>query len=215
MVKRRGLFITFEGGDGSGKSTQIQLAAGWLKEQGYPVLVTREPGGTVIGEKIRAMLLDTENTEMADITEMLLYAAARAQLAGEVIARALESNMIVICDRWVDSSLVYQGVARGLGEGVFDVNSQAAGELFSPDVTILLDIDAEEAIRRLGDREEDRIESMGIEYRRKVRAGYLALAKSEPWRIQVIDASGSPEEVHELVKAPLKKAVQAFHEGAL
>jgi len=197
MNNVRGKFITFEGGDGCGKTTQIKLAAGYLEREGYDFLLTREPGGTAIGEKIRAILLDPENAEMADMTEMLLYAAARAQIAHEVIEPVLAAGRTVICDRWADSSMVYQGDARGLGEAVRVVNAYAAGGLFSPDATILLDLDPEEALARAsGTGGGDRIESIGAEYQMKVRAAYLKLAACDPKRIRVIDASGSEEEVH-------------------
>ena len=197
MSNRRGKFITFEGGDGSGKSTQIKLAAESLKAAGFDVMLTREPGGTKIGESIRALLLNPENAEMSDMTEMLLYAAARAQIVRETIEPALDAGRLVICDRWADSSMVYQGAARGLGEAVREVNMYAAGDLFQPDATILLDLDPGEALARAGGG--DRIEALGIEYQSKVRAAYLKLAADHPLRIHVIDAGGSPEEVHERV----------------
>jgi dTMP kinase len=141
------LFITFEGGDGAGKSTQAQMLSDRLCANGIDVLLTREPGGTKIGEEIREILLNPACTEMASHTEMFLYAAARAQLAREVIAPALAEGKTVICDRWVDSSLVYQGVARRLGEMVAEVNRYAVADL-APDLTILLDIDSDEGLAR-------------------------------------------------------------------
>lgn len=209
MNHQRGKFITFEGGDGSGKSTQIRLAADWLTAAGFEVLLTREPGGTRIGEMIRALLLDPENTDMMDMTEMLLYAAARAQLAREVIEPALAAGRLVVCDRWVDSSLVYQGAAHGLDDAVRKVNAFAAEGLFSPEVTILLDLDPNEALARataVGDG-GDRIEALGVEYQRQVREAYQKLAEREPSRIHVIEASGSPEEVHIRVRSALEKAL--------
>jgi dTMP kinase len=211
MTNECGKFITFEGGDGTGKSTQIQLAARWLSEIGADVLITREPGGTGIGEKIRGLLLDPDNSDMSDMTEMLLYAAARAQLAFEVIAPALAEGRVVICDRWADSSIVYQGAARGIGEPVRVVNEFAAGELFSPDATILLDLDPEKALARAagGEGGGDRIETLGAEYQKKVRAAYLELASMDKGRISVIDADGSPEEVHVRIKTALSGILEA------
>jgi len=206
MNSDRGKFITFEGGDGCGKTTQIKLAAGYLEREGYDFLLTREPGGTAIGEKIRAILLDPENAEMTDMTEMLLYAAARAQIARDVIEPALAAGRTVVCDRWADSSMVYQGGARGLGEAVRVVNAYAAGELFSPDATILLDLDPEEALARAESADGgggDRIEAIGAEYQMKVRTAYLKLAACDPGRIRVIDASGSEDEVHARVREAL------------
>jgi len=150
-------------------------------------------------------LLNPGNSEMTNMTEMLLYAAARAQIAFEVIEPALAAGRLVVCDRWADSSMVYQGAARGLGETVRVVNAYAAGDLFLPDATILLDLEPEEALARAakGSVGQDRIESLGVEYQSSVRAAYLKLAACEPKRFYVIDASGSPEDVHELVKAAL------------
>jgi len=207
MGSKGGKFITFEGGDGCGKTTQIRLAADFLSCNGFDVLLTREPGGTRIGEKIRALLLDPENTEMNDMTEMLLYAAARAQIAHEVIEPAIAAGKHVICDRWADSSMVYQGVARGLGEAVRVVNAYAAGALITPDATILLDLEAGEALARAdsGKGGRDRIEALGAAYQDKVRGAYLELAAREPERFFVIDASGGPEEVQERVRAALTR----------
>jgi len=214
MSNDRGKFITFEGGDGCGKTTQINLAAEFLAAEGYDCLFTREPGGTLIGEKIRAILLDPENAEMSDMTEMLLYAAARAQIAKEVIEPALAAGRIVVCDRWTDSSMVYQGSARGLGEEVRVVNAYAAGELFEPDATILLHLKPEEALARVtAEGKGDRIEALGAEYQNKVQTAYLKLAACNPKRFHVIDAAGSPEEVHERVKEALTDALSAEREA--
>lgn len=211
MSSSRGKFITFEGGDGCGKSTQIKLAAEFLRAEGYDFLLTREPGGTRIGESVRSILLDPENSEMTDMTEMLLYAAARAQIAREIIEPALAGGRLVICDRWADSSMVYQGAARGIGEAVRVVNAYAAGDLFTPDATILLDLEPEEALGRLaaagGGR--DRIEALGEEYQISVRAAYLQLAACEPDRFYVVDAGGSPDEVHARVKTALEEICRA------
>lgn len=204
------MFVSFEGGDGSGKSTQAALLAQWFESRERDVLLTREPGGTPIGERIRAILLDPDFGEMAPITEMLLYAAARAQLAHEVIAPALAAGKTVISDRWLDSSLVYQGVARGLGRAVAEVNRHATEGLM-PDITFLLDIDPVVGLARarhdgtlaaaaLSDTPgHDRIEAEGLAWHQAVREGFLALARKHPERIAVIDASGSPDEVHERV----------------
>ena len=133
---REGYFISFEGGDGSGKSTQIQILREFLEERGYDVILTREPGGTPISEKIRSIILDKANSEMDDMTEALLYAAARAQLVSQIIRPALEEGKVVICDRFVDSSMDYQAYARGLGDSVKTINAFAVGDCM-PDLTIL------------------------------------------------------------------------------
>jgi len=187
------MFLSFEGGDGSGKTTQIALLAHLLEAQGQTVLLTREPGGTPIGERVRALLLDPECGEMTPVTEMLLYAAARAQLAREVITPALEAGKTVVTDRWLDSSLVYQGIARGLGRAVAEVNRHATGGL-SPDITFLLDIDPAVGLARA--QQHDRIEAEGLAWHQMVREGFLSLARKHPDRIVVIDARGTPEEVH-------------------
>jgi dTMP kinase len=207
------VFITFEGVDGSGKSTQIALLKERLCKEGADVLLTREPGGTHVGEKIRVIILDPENAEMDAMTEMLLYAAARAQIAREVIRPALDAGKTVICDRWVDSSIVYQGVARGLGRTVKEVNFHATAGLV-PDRTILLDLDPEVALRRASrrgaDTEEniehrqsiqifDRMEAEDAAWHRKVCEAYRALAARHPDRIAVIDALGSVKAVHEAI----------------
>lgn len=202
----RGKFVTFEGVDGSGKSTQVKFAVEWMRDAGIGVLLTREPGGTTIGERIRDILLDSKHVEMCDVTEMLLYAAARAQIVREVVEPALISGTTVLCDRWTDSSIAYQGAARGLGRAVEEVNRCAAGELFSPDATILLDIDPETALERasgFGRKNRDRIETMGLGYQKKVRKAYLEIAAQHPKRVYVIDASGRISEVRELVFSAL------------
>jgi dTMP kinase len=207
------VFITFEGVDGSGKSTQIALLKDRLAKEGVDVFLTREPGGTRVGEKIRALILDPENAEMDAMTEMFLYAAARAQLAREAIRPALDAGKTVICDRWVDSSIVYHGVARGLGRFVKEVNLHAVAGLV-PDRTILLDLDPEVALRRAAirgaDTEEnigqghsttifDRMEAEGATWHRKVSEAYRALAAKHPDRIAVVDASGSMKAIHESI----------------
>ena len=186
----KGIFITMEGPDGSGKTTQISLLSDFLKEQGYEVLITREPGGTVISEAIRALLLDPSHREMKPETEMLLYAAARAQLVQQVIGPAIDAGQAVISDRFVDSSVVYQGIARGLGvDTVYAVNRPAIGK-YRPDVTFLMELSAEEGIRRKKDQAElDRMEQESLDFHRKVAEGYRALKEQDRDRIYPIDAT--------------------------
>lgn len=196
----KGLFITFEGGDGSGKSTQIELLEDYFKEIGYKVYITREPGGTKIGEEIRKVILNKEYTEMADQTEALLYAAARAQHVVEFILPKMKVNEIVICDRFVDSSLAYQGYARGLGvEQIRTINAFATGGL-QPDLTILLDVSPEEGIDRKSSQQNlDRLELEKKAFHQRVRDGYLMLSEAERDRILVIDGLKTIEEIHEIV----------------
>ncbi len=192
----RGYFITFEGGDGSGKSTQIRILMDRLRESGYDVVLTREPGGTEISEKIREIILDPANSDMDDMTEALLYAAARAQLVSQLIKPALEEGKVVICDRFVDSSIAYQGFGRGLGDAVGVINTYAVDGCM-PDLTILLKLDPARGSSRIAGREHDRIEQASDGFHRKVYEGYLELEAKYPERILGIDASGTIEEIAE------------------
>ncbi len=193
------MFITFEGPDGAGKTTQIKLLYEALKAGGYRVVVTREPGGTSIGDRIRELLLDPDQKEMAAETEVLLYAAARAQHVQEKIVPALQEGKLVLCDRFVDASLAYQGYGLGLGEAQVRVINQFATGGLEPDLTILLDLPPEEGRRRLERRSPlDRIEQKSIAYHRRVREGFLQLAKREK-RMMVIDARQEIDVIHRTV----------------
>lgn len=198
----KGIFITFEGNDGSGKTTQIMLLSEYLKQNGLEVLILREPGGTPIGEKIRDILLDNRNQGMCTISEMLLYAASRAQLVSTVIKPELAKNKAVICDRFVDSSIAYQGFGRGLDtEKVWMVN-QLAIDGCLPDITFFMDVDADTAMARRNAKgeEADRIESEKMDFHRRVYSGYLELSEREPGRIKRIDVNKSPQEVFAEIK---------------
>ena len=201
----RGIFITMEGPDGSGKSTQIELLKEYLEGAGYDVLITREPGGNRISEAIRGIILNSEYTEMSPVTEMMLYASARAQLIAEVIGPAIESGKAVISDRFVDSSLVYQGMARGLGvETVYEINKVAIGE-YMPQLTIMLDLPAEVGISRKKDQKElDRMELESLEFHKKVAAGYREMAQRFPERIKSIDATLPIEEIYGIIKGSVE-----------
>ncbi len=187
-----GRFITFEGCEGSGKSTQIRLLSEKLKNAGIPHIVTREPGGSEIAEKIRSIILDGKNTAMCDECEALLYAAARAQHLREIVQPALEAGTLVLCDRFVDSSLAYQGYARGLGlEFVESINSFAMRD-FRPDLTLFLNISPEDAFnRKHGADKEDRMEQLGLAFHTKVYQGYLKLADMYPDRIVKVECGGT------------------------
>ena len=196
---RRGLFITAEGGDGSGKSTQLETIRKYMEERGIPCVFTREPGGTPIGEKIREIILDPGNSEMCGWTEALLYAASRAQHVSQLVRPALEEGKCVICDRFVDSSIAYQGFARGLGEAVAEVNVHAVQGVM-PDRTFFFDVSPEKAMERLGSRgSKDRLEVEPDEFHRRVYEGYRELAKRDAesgnGRFVVIDASKDIESV--------------------
>jgi dTMP kinase len=208
---KRGLFITFEGPEGSGKSTQIRRLAARLRAEDRVVLETVEPGGTPIGMQIRRVLLDAKNLEMRPTTELLLMFAARAQNVDEAILPALSRGEIVLCDRFTDSSLVYQGAARGLGaEVVFEIDRIACRGLV-PDLTIVIDIQTELGLERAHGRNrktqdvETRLDEQAIDFHRKVRDAYLQLAADEPGRVKLIDGSGSEEKVEkEVWKAVLE-----------
>ena len=204
----RGIFITMEGPDGSGKSTQIELLRSYLEEKGYDVIITREPGGTVISEAIREIILNKDFTEMSSMTELMLYASARAQLVSEVIGPAIDSGKAVISDRFVDSSVVYQGIARGLGvDTVYEVNSYAI-QGYMPDITFLLDLSAEEGVRRKKDQKElDRMEQESLDFHRKVVEGYRTLAEKSPDRIIRIDAALPIEEIYDTIRGNVEKAL--------
>ena len=204
----KGIFITFEGIDGCGKSTQTSMCRTWLEELGRTVLLVREPGGTKIGERIRELLLDKKNSSMAPLTELFLFEAARAQIVEEVIKPALSEGKIVICDRFFDSSYAYQGCARGLGpEMVSRLNMDATGGL-APDITFFLDISVEGAIKRRNVRgeEKDRIESAGDAFQEKVRQGFIRAA-SEDGRIVTVDASLSPDEIFAQIREKIEALI--------
>ncbi|MBO4262983.1 MAG: dTMP kinase [Clostridia bacterium] len=205
-TKKKGSFITFEGCEGSGKSTQLALLKEHFVKNGIDAMFTREPGGTVISEKLREIILSSEFSEMNDRTEALLYAAARVQLIDEKIAPYVEKGGIVVCDRYIDSSFAYQAFARGLGmEYVKSINSYAI-ENRMPDATIFFDISPEEAFGRKGGAEKgDRLEQSGMEFHDKVYRGYLEICRLYPERIVVIDAHGSAEEIFVKVIDALKK----------
>lgn len=205
--KNRGRLITFEGPEGSGKSTQIRLLADALRTEGVNVLATREPGGTHIGNQIRTVLLDESHTEMSPRAEALLFNAARAQLVDQVIRPALSRGEIVLCDRYADSTLAYQGYGHGQPlEPLRQLGSYATGDLI-PDLTIYLDIAPEEGLARKesGDAAEwNRMEQHTLDYHRAVREGYMALAAAEPDRWHIVDAAQDAECVHRDILAAVQ-----------
>lgn len=204
LDKKRGYFVTLEGGEGSGKSTQLGLLEDYLSKGGYDVIFTREPGGTPISEKIRKILLGGENTEMCDETEALLFAAARVQHIKEKILPAVAAGKTVVCDRYVHSSLVYQGYARGLGDFVEKVNSYAF-ENCMPDVTIFLDITPERAFARKGGADkDDRLEQSGMDFHKRVYDGYVRVAEKFPEHFVRINADRPVEDVFENILSTLE-----------
>lgn len=201
-----GIFITFEGIEGCGKSTQLELLARDLEAKGLQIVKTQEPGGTKIGSMIRKILLDPKNKAMDPITELMLYGASRAQHLKEVILPAIKERKIVLCDRFSDATIAYQGYGRGLSLDIIKrLDTLLTGEL-KPSVTILLDIDPEKGLLRAKKRieknnslKEGRIEQEGFSFHKRVREGYLKLAEEEPERIKVIGADGSVEDVHKKI----------------
>jgi len=206
---QRGLFITFEGIDGCGKTTQFRLLAQWLRDQGKDVVETVEPGGTAIGQQIRRILLDPASAEIQPRAELLLYFASRAQNVDQVIRPALDAGRIVLCDRFTDSTLAYQGCGRGLDREVVRDLDRIACRGLKPDVTFLIDIDLETSLMRARRRNErvgpaeSRIDEESAAFHERVRQGYLALAKAEPERIVVIDGAASISEVSQRIREAL------------
>ena len=208
-----GYFITFEGGEGTGKSTQLVLLNDWLSTIGHETIVTREPGGTRLAEAVRALLLDPE-LEPGGLSEIFLLESARHDHVERVIRPGLDDGKVVLCDRFTDSSLVYQGLVRGLGwDEVAALNRLATGGL-EPDLTLVFDMDPEAALSRArtrnseGSSRENRLDDEPAAFHRRVREGFLELAEREPDRVQVVDASGSPEEVFARVHPLLPEALR-------
>jgi dTMP kinase len=197
---KRGLFITFEGIEGCGKSTQSKMLADYFQEQNFDFCVTREPGGTLISEKIREILLDNANKEMNPETELLLYMASRSQHTGQKIIPALESGAHVICDRYYDSTLAYQGAARDLDKKFIHLLTDFATYSNSPDITFLLDISVEESMRRISDRGKDRMEEEPDSFHIKVREEFLNLASEDEDRFVVLDGTKPIDEIFVLIK---------------
>ena len=193
----KGLFITFEGGDGCGKTTQIKLLDEYLRSKGYKTLLTREPGSKGLGIKLREILLNYDG-EVSPVCESFLFLADRAQHVDCIIKPALEKGVIVLCDRHTDSTVAYQGYGRGLDlEQIQGLNKIATSGL-KPDLTIVLDVDVETSQKRVGS-EKDRMESAGIEFFERVRNGFLEIAKQEPERVKVVDSRQTIEEIHKQI----------------
>ncbi|MEW4309592.1 dTMP kinase [Rossellomorea marisflavi] len=207
-----GSFITVEGPEGAGKSTVLAVLAERLEEDGVPVVITREPGGIKIAEQIREVILHTENTEMDERTEALLYAAARRQHLVEKVLPALREGKVVLCDRFIDSSLAYQGKGRGIGMDAIEEINAFAIENHMPDLTLYFDIEPEEGLKRINQhkgREVNRLDLESVGFHHKVREGYLELVNKYPNRIQVVDASrsvtGVVDAAYDIVKGFLQK----------
>lgn len=199
----KGIFITLEGPDGAGKSTQVENIKSYFENAGREVVVSREPGGTPISEKLRNIVLDNGNAEMDDITEMFVYAAARAQHVSEKIRPALDKGSVVVCDRFVDSSIAYQGYGRNLGDQVGEVNRYATGGL-EPDVTFFMDLDPEIGRSRIGKDVRDRLEQQKLDFHYRVYEGYKAICEKYPERVVRIDATRTIDEIKEDIYSKLE-----------
>jgi len=200
---KNGLFITFEGCDGCGKTTQIELLNKYLLNKGSETLLTREPGAKGLGEKLREILLNY-NGEVSPNCESFLFLADRAQHVDCIIKPAIEQGKIVLCDRHTDSTVAYQGYGRGLDlDRIYKLNNIATNGL-KPDITIVLDVDVETSMQRVG-KEKDRMESAGIEFFKRVRNGFLEIAKNEPDRVKVINASDTIENIHKQIVELVEK----------
>lgn len=203
---KKGLFITFEGADGCGKTTQINLLKEYLENQGYEVVLTREPGAKGLGEKVREILLNYDGV-VSDRCESFLFLADRAQNIDIIVNPAVAAGKIVLCDRHIDSTVAYQGFGRGLDIKRIKMLNDIATNGRKPDLTIVFDIDVETSMKRVG-KEKDRMESAGIEFHNRVRNGYLEIAKEEPERIKVVNAAASIDVVFENVKTIFYKTLQ-------
>lgn len=209
------MFISLEGMEGSGKSTVLKKLHAWLESEGYDVLLTREPGGSELGKTLRALLLDAENTDITSEAELFLYLADRAQHVSQVIKPALEAGKVVLCDRYADSTVVYQGYGRGLDPNLLHSFNEVATTGLWPDVSLLLDVEPEIGLRRALSRNiekglsraEGRFEAEAMEFHTRVREGYLTWAALNNKRFAVVDASVSPEEVFEQVVDRMRTAI--------
>ena len=202
-ASRSGIFITLEGIDGCGKSTQAALLAEKIEAAGREVVRLREPGGTRISEKVREILLDPENAEMADECELLLYEASRAQLVRQVVVPALERGAVVLCDRFYDSTYAYQAGGRSLDDALVERCNELGCCGVHPDRTIVLDLDVERALARATADGTDRLEAEGVAFQQRVRDAYLRLVGSDPARVRLVDADGGVDEVAERICSAL------------
>lgn len=212
IVKRlKGIFITLEGNEGCGKSTQIKQLEAFLKERGFRVHSTREPGGTEIGNDIRRVLLDPANKDMSPICEVFLYMASRAQLVRDVILPKLEEGYVVLCDRWLDATIAYQGAAGGVDVKWIKALGEKTTGALKPDISLYLDLDIKVGLERAtSHKKADRMEKKDLAFHEKVRQGFLRIAKEEPRRFKrlAIKASDSEAAVHEMIKGALRDVIR-------
>ena len=204
---KKGLFITFEGIDGCGKSTQLNLLSEYLKNNGVEVLITREPGAKGLGERIREILLNYDG-DVSSNCEAFLFLADRAQHIDTIVKPAIEAGKIVLCDRHTDSTIAYQGYGRGVDLQRLKMLNNLATSGFKPDLTFVFDVDVETSLARVG-KNQDRMESAGVEFFEKVRNGYLEIAKQEPARVKVISSKDTIENIFEQVKIEMQRCIDA------
>jgi len=208
---KRGIFITFEGPEGCGKSTHSKLVYEYLKKRSYDCVYTREPGGTDLGERIRQVLLHSDGIKISDLTELFLFEAARSQIVAELIKPSLAKKKIVICDRFSDAIFSYQGYGGKVSLGVIKILDRVATGELKPDVTILLDIDTAIGLRRAKSKgDADRMEKKDVDYHKRVRSGYLKLAKIYPSRIKVIKVTGSIDDTQSIVRREVELVIQRY-----
>lgn len=204
---KKGIFITFEGIEGCGKTTHAKLLCDYLKDKGWPCIYTREPGGTRLGEKVRDILLNSQDINISDEGELFLFEACRSQIVEEIIIPALNKKMVVVCDRFTDATLSYQGFGGGLDLKVIGTLNKIASKSITPDLTILLDVDTEEGLRRASSKGIDRMELKAVAYHKKVREGYLKLAKEDPKRIKVVRVDGEIQEVQAVIRKEADRVI--------
>ena len=203
----KGLFITFEGIEGCGKSTQAQMLKEYLQSKQIPVFLTREPGGPKISEDIREILLSNDNVEMLDRTEVLLYMASRSQHTGQWILPKLKKGIVVISDRYYDSTIAYQGAARKIDRNIIDSLTKYATFGLQPEITFLVDLPAEVGLSRIKQQDADRLEQESLDFHRNVRKGFLEIAKAEKDRYFILDGSKSIDEIHEDIIKKINKFI--------
>lgn len=199
------LFITFEGGEGCGKTVQARALYRRLVKLAIPAVLTQEPGGTPLGRKLSRWLKWADDIHISPLTELLLFNASRAQLVAKVIRPSLENGKVVICDRYADSTIAYQGYGRGLGLSIVETTNHTATQGLKPDLTVLLDMPVEEGLARKGNKKQDRFEQEDVAFHRRVREGYLKLASNEPQRWLVIDATLPMAKVAEIIWGEVKQ----------
>jgi dTMP kinase len=214
MGLKKGVFITFEGPEGCGKSTHSGLLVRHLVKAGFGCVHTREPGGTALGESVRELLLHSKRVEISDLAELFLFEAARAQIVREVIRPALSEKKVVVCDRFSDATLSYQGYGGGLDLGAIRRLDDIATGRLKPDLTILLDIDTRTGLERARRKGVDRMERKDAAYHARVRAGYLALARAEPRRIRVVRVTGEIGETRQAVRREVESVIRRYQRAA-